>query len=300
MIVTPSASETAGALTAAERRRFVRIACPPDASARLRAGTSARLLDVGLGGALVESSSRLTPGSVNATLFVSPDIAFRARAHIVRAFVVGVTREENGGTSLVYRAGLEFGPMSADEAGTLGTFVSAALRDASQTVVEPVERNVSIRFPQGWTVSRKQDAVIARAPETSRFVFLGAPQCQPDGDLAELARTSMQEAGFSALHGQTATINGLEAFVGFYTGRLRDLGVVIVEAAHVRLDGYTYLVAGVAPWSAYETVRHEFFATISSFGSPAGVDGVQLVAAPSPRSLEEFDEASAPAALSVA
>ena len=126
-------------------------------------------------------------------------------------------------------------------------------------------------------------------------MFLGAPRCQPDGELAELARASMLEGGFSALHGQATTLNGLEAFVGFYNGRLRNLGVVIVEAAHVRVDGYTYLVAGVAPWSAYESVRHEFFATISSFGSPAGVDGVQLVSAPSPHSLNEFDEAASSA-----
>lgn len=293
---TPSASETAGALTAAERRRFVRIACPPDASARLRAGTSARLLDVGLGGALVESSTRLAPGSVNATLFVSPEIAFRARAHIVRAFVIGVTRDESGATSLVYRAGLEFGPMSSDEAGTLGTFVSAALRDGPQMLQDPVERKVTIRFPQGWAVSRKRDTIIARAPEPSRFMFLGAPRCQPDGDLAELARSSMLEGGFTALHGQATTLNGQEAFVGFYTGSLRDVGV-IVEAAHVRVDGYTYLVAGVAPWSAFESVRHEFFATISSFGSPAGVDGVQLVVAPSPHSLDQFEDAASPAAV---
>ena len=296
MNATPSASETAGALTAAERRRFVRIACPPDASARLQAGTSARLLDVGLGGALVESSTRLAPGSVNATLFVSPEIAFRARAHIVRAFVIGVTRDESGATSLIYRAGLEFGPMSSDEAGTLGTFVSAALRDGPQTLQDPVERKVTIRFPQGWAVSRKRDTVIARAPEPSRFMFLGAPRCQPDGDLAELARSSMLEGGFTALHGQATTLNGQEAFVGFYTGSLRDVGV-IVEAAHVRVDGYTYLVAGVAPWSAFESVRHEFFATISSFGSPAGVDGVQLVAAPSPHSLDQFEDAAAAAAV---
>ncbi len=69
------------------------------------------------------------PGAVHATMFVSPEVAFRAHAHIVRAYVAGVTRDESGGTSLLYRAGLEFGPMSAVEAGTLGTFVTAALRD---------------------------------------------------------------------------------------------------------------------------------------------------------------------------
>jgi len=259
---------------------------------------SARLLDLGLGGALVESSERITPGAVNATLFVSPDVAFRARAHIVRAFVVGVTRDEDGATSLVYRAGLEFGPMSAAEAGTLGTFVTAALR-ASQAAAETVEQKVSIRFPQGWTVSRTRDAIVARSPEASRFIFLGAPQSQANGDLAETARSSMRQVGFSPLHGQATTINGQDAWVGFYTGRLHDVDV-IVEAAHVKLEGRTYLIAGVAPWSAYEEVRHEFFTTISSFGGQTGADGIQLIAAPSSASLDVFDEACAPAARSVA
>jgi PilZ domain len=299
MIPSPAASDAPSALSAAERRRFVRIACPPDASARLRAGTSARLLDLGLGGALVESSTRITPGAVNATLFVSPEIAFRARAHVVRAFVVGATRDENGATSLVYRAGLEFGPMSATEAGTLGTFVTAALRNASRAATEPAEQKVFIRFPQGWTVSRKRDAIVARSPETSRFVFLGVPHCQADGDLAETARSSMLQAGFSPLHGQATTINGQEAWVGFYTGRLHDADV-IVEAAHIRTNGRTYLIAGVAPWSAYEEVRHEFFTTISSFGGQTDADSIQMIAAPSSGSLDLFDDACAQAARSVA
>jgi hypothetical protein len=284
----------------ADRRRFARIACPPDASARLRAGTSAKLLDLGLGGALVESSSRLTPGSVNATLFVSPEIAFRARAHIVRAFVAGVEREDGGNTLLIYRAGLEFGPMSATEAGTLGNFVSAAMRMPSAVPIAAPEQTVSIRFPPGWTVTRRQDAVIARAPEPSRFVLLGAPQPCDGQDLGEIARASMQHAGFAALHGQAARINGMEAWVGFYKGTLRDAGSVIVEAAHVKVDDRMFLIAGIAPFSAYESVRHEFFATINSFGSQSDADGVEVIAAPSPRAATDaFDLAAVPA-LSVA
>ena len=276
-------------IPSAERRRFVRIACPPDASVRLRAGTSARLLDLGLGGALVESSSRLTPGTVNATMFVSPDVAFRAHAHIVRAFVAGITREENGGTSLVYRAGLEFGPMSATEAGTLGSFVTTALRSAPLAGLADPERHVSIRLPQGWAISRKQGAIVARAPDAPRFIVLGAPGNCSSHDLGEAARTSMHGAGFSALHGQAAEINGLQAWVGFYTGRLQDLGVVIVEAAHVVQSDRIYVVAGMAPWAAYETARHEFFAAINSFGSDPGLEGVQLVPAPSASRADGFD-----------
>jgi hypothetical protein len=256
---------------------------------RLRAGMSARLVDVGLGGALVESSTRIVPGSVHATMFVAPDIAFRAQAHIVRAFVAGVTRDEGGGTSLLYRAGLEFDPLSPTEAGTLGTFVSSALRTMPLPAVVPRERAVSIRFPPSWTVCRKNGAIVASAPQEHGYVFLGAPQVAVGGDLGECAAASMREAGLLALHGQAAEINGLPAWIGFYTGRLRDLGVVIVEAAHVVLNNRTYLVAGVAPWAAFEAMRPEFFATINSFGRQLEVDGACVVSAPSAPSAAVFD-----------
>jgi hypothetical protein len=87
--------------------------------------------------------------------------------------------------------------------------------------------------------------------------------------------------------------------VGFYTGRLHDLGVVVVEAAHVVLGDQVYLVAGVTPLAGYETARHEFFAAISSFGGEPGTDGVQLLFAPSPRTANMFDLAETPG-LSVA
>ena len=284
-----------GEVSSANRRRFARIACPPDASVRLRAGTSARLLDVGLGGALVESSARLVLGSVYATMFVAPDIAFRAQAHIVRAFVAGVIQVESGGTSLVYRAGLEFGALSPTEAGTLGTFVSHALSTRPLSPAPPParDRSVSIRFPQAWSVCRKSGAVVAGAPNSPSYLFLGAPQGLVGRDLGEQARTSMHEAGFSALHGQPAEINGLPAWVGFYTGRLHDLGVVIVEAAHIVLNHDTYVIAGVAPWAAYETVRHEFFTTINSFGGQTEVEGACIVSAPSSRPAAVFDFSAA-------
>jgi len=65
------------------------------------------------------------------------------------------------------------------------------------------------------------------------------------------------------------------------------------------LDGRTYLIAGVAPFAAYESVCHEFFATISSFGSQPEADGVQLIAAPSARATDAFNLAAV-AELSVA
>jgi hypothetical protein len=287
-------------LTPAERRRFTRFACPPDASVRLRADLSARVLDLGLGGALVECPTRLVPGSVTpATLFVVPHVAFRAQAHIVRVFVSGVTRISSGGTSLVYRAGLEFEPLSPAEAGALRTLVSEASRTTSPSAAIPPDRPVSLRFPPGWARSKRKGAVVASAPDTRSYVFLGAPSGPQSCDLAEFARTSMHAAGFSLLHGQPAEINGLRAWVGFYSGSLDDLGVVVVEAAYVMLDSRTYLIAGVAPLAAYETVRDEFFATINSFEGQRAVDGACVVAAPSSPFAAGFDFSAASATGSI-
>ena len=134
--------------------------------------------------------------------------------------------------------------------------------------------------------------MVARAPKAPCFIVLGAPDnCSAD-DLGETARASMLGAGFSALHGQAAEINGLQAWVAFYTGRLHDMGVVIVEAAHVVESGRVYVVAGVAPWSWYEASRHEFFSTINSFGSDPGVGGVELLSAPTSQNSDGFDLAS--------
>jgi hypothetical protein len=138
-------------------------------------------------------------------------------------------------------------------------------------------------------VARRDGAIIAKAPETSGFIFLGAPRIDATSQLGETAPASMQDAGFAALHGQAAEINGLKAWVGFYNGRLREGGVVIVEAAHVVLDGHVYLIAGVAPFAAFESVRDEFFATINSFGAQADAEGISLVAAPSAGAGDVFD-----------
>jgi hypothetical protein len=111
-------------------------------------------------------------------------------------------------------------------------------------------------------------------------VFLGAPPGPPVGDLCEFARASMHRAGLSVLHCQLPDIRGLEACIGFYDGWLDDVGAVIVEAAHVVLHNQAYLIAGVAPWAVYETVRHEFFATINSFGGLPAAGGACFVASP--------------------
>jgi hypothetical protein len=260
---------------------------------------------------------------MTAVVFNAPDVAFRVRTRVKRVFVSGFMGA-GGEAPLLYRAGLEFGPLSRAEACAMEAFVSDVARatgggrangypteldravpwlhpqlvteaPASPTLVTPAtstagvepvpiavqpDRPVFIRFPAGWAMTTRKRAVVARAPDERGYVFLGAPQ-RPSRDLREFARASMHAAGLSVLHCEPAEVNGLAACIGFYTGWLDGVGAVIIEAAYVVLSNQTYLIAGVAPWAAYETVRHEFFATINSFGGqPAAASAHRLAAAP--------------------
>lgn len=284
-----TASETARERPWNDRRRYPRFECLPEASVGLQRGVRARLLNLGPGGALVESALRLLPGSVTAIRFEARAIAV-SKARISRAFVSGFARAIKGEVSPLYRAGLEFETLSAAEVSALSTFISGAASPPSATLGAqtgavsgaPVStanatRPVSIRFPPGWTLTWKKSAVVARAPGERGYVLLGSPQAPPSGDLCDFARVSMESAGFSVLHIEPADINGLGACIGFYSGWLEDVGAVLVEAAYVLLDNHAYLIAGVAPWGSYEKVRHEFFATINSFGRLSAAEDASIV-----------------------
>jgi PilZ domain-containing protein len=123
-----------------------------------------------------------------------------------------------------------------------------------------------MQFPPGWAITRRKSVVLARAPGDRGYLLASTTPRPQASDLCEFAQVSMQDAGLRVMHCQPSQINGLEASVGFYAGWLNPLGAVIVEAAHVVLDAQTYLIAGIASWTAYETMRNEFFTTINSFG----------------------------------
>jgi hypothetical protein len=306
--LTGSGNQMGREFTPRDRRRFPRFSCLPDASVGLQRGVRARLLNLGPGGALVESAMRLLPGSVTALRFDARAIAL-SKARISRAFVSGFARALKGEVAPLYRAGLEFEPLSASEIAALSAFISGAASPAPSLPEEtpaaagtagPVSstsnqagRSVSIRFPPGWTLIWKKSAVVARAPNERGYVFLGSPQASPSGDLCEVACASMEAAGFSTLHCEPADINGLRACIGFYSGWLQDVGAALVEAAYVVLNNQAYLIAGVAPWASYEKVRHEFFATINSFGRLPAADDASILQSAATDPTDKFDFSSA-------
>jgi c-di-GMP-binding flagellar brake protein YcgR len=279
------------ALASTDRRRFARITSLKVASVSLQ-GVSARLLDLGLGGALVESPVRLIPGAVTSVRLSVRDIKLQTRACIRRASVAGFARTLDEATP-VYQSGLEFQSLSPAERRAVRALLSEAERSvgptrAVQSAVRAFRAHTStsdadsanspvfVRFPPGWTVTRRNATIVAREPHARGFIFLRPFPGSASGDLCEFAQLTMGEAGFTTMDCRPAAVNGLAACVGFYHGWLHDMGEVIAEAAFVTFNDRLYLVAGVASWTAYETLRNEFFTTIRSFEERRPGDGVSV------------------------
>jgi hypothetical protein len=101
----------AGAVTHAdsrERRQFERLAVAvahPSVRARVRPGRDVWLIDVGRGGALVQATSRLLPGSQVELQLRIGDWHWSASGQVVRCHVWALALDEQ----VRYRAALQFG-----------------------------------------------------------------------------------------------------------------------------------------------------------------------------------------------
>src|SRR5205085_7023186 len=77
-----------------------------------------------------------------------------------------------------------------------------------------------IDFPNGWDIQNSPDEVIAKAPGADVYMLLEPVQMPRGNGIENIARTSMQNAGFRIASGSRQQINGLDAFIGLYQGSL--------------------------------------------------------------------------------
>ncbi len=120
-------------------------------------------------------------------------------------------------------------------------------------------------FPDKWEIANSPQQVVAKAPGADVFLLLQLVQ-QPQGaNIRDVALNSMQGAGFRAVQGDRATINGLEAFVGVYQGQIEGMGAVTSRAAHIRHNDRVYLLAGIVAPGVFQQADPAFSSTIQSF-----------------------------------
>jgi predicted Zn-dependent protease len=124
-----------------------------------------------------------------------------------------------------------------------------------------------IDFPAGWEINNSPTQVVAKAPNANVFMLLELVEKPQGRNLEEIALNQMRGAGFRAVQGDRATINGLDAFVAVYQGQLQDLGSVTMRAAHIAYNRNIYLVAGFTAPNVFQQADSAFFSAIRSFKS---------------------------------
>jgi predicted Zn-dependent protease len=122
-----------------------------------------------------------------------------------------------------------------------------------------------IDFPEGWDVTNGQTQVVAKQPGANEFMVLQLVNRPVGRTVEEVAIRSMESGGFRADSGARTTINGLDAFVGTYRGSMQDLGRVSIRAAHIVHEREIFMVAGIAPDTAFAEVEPTMTRSIQSF-----------------------------------
>lgn len=124
----------------------------------------------------------------------------------------------------------------------------------------------SIEFPEGWDVQNTPQQVAAREAGQPHYMLLQlVNQTQQGQSIEDVAVRSMRGAGFQRSDGQETDINGLEAYLGLYSGNLQGFGRVVMRAAHVLQGRQVYLLAGFAPQESFDRVDGAITASIRSF-----------------------------------
>ena len=122
-----------------------------------------------------------------------------------------------------------------------------------------------IDFPRGWDIQNSPEQVVAKAPGAEVYMLLEQVEMPRGNGIENIARSSMENAGFRIQSGSRQQINGLDAFIGLYQGSLEGLGNVTMRAAHVVHNGNVYLVAGFSAPNIFGPLDDAILSSIRSF-----------------------------------
>jgi predicted Zn-dependent protease len=130
---------------------------------------------------------------------------------------------------------------------------------------------IAVTFPDGWELTNTPDAVLAQEPGTDHFMVLQEVEQplrqggQPGLSIAETAVALMRRAGYSVIEGRADRVNGNHAHIGVYRGNAKDVGKVLMRAAHIAIGRQLYVVAGFAPENEFEQVDRDILPSVQTF-----------------------------------
>jgi predicted Zn-dependent protease len=124
---------------------------------------------------------------------------------------------------------------------------------------------LGVKFPEGWELTNTPQAVLAQEPGTDHYMVLQEVE-QPRGrSISDAAVAAMRNAGYTVVDGRVDRINGNEAHVGLYRGNAKDVGKVLMRAAHIAVGRQLYVVAGFAPEKEFDQVDKDILPSVQTF-----------------------------------
>jgi len=132
---------------------------------------------------------------------------------------------------------------------------------------------IGVTFPEGWEITNAAEAVMAQEPGTQHFMVLQEVSAslrqgyggQAARSIGDVAVESMKKSGYKVVDGSMQNINGNEAHVGLYQGTAKEVGKVMMRAAHIAINRQIYIVAGFAPEKEFPQVDKEITPALQSF-----------------------------------
>jgi predicted Zn-dependent protease len=122
-----------------------------------------------------------------------------------------------------------------------------------------------IKFPDAWEITNGEDSVTAQEPGNKVYMVLRSVREPAARNLEQVALRHMSGAGYKAVDGTATTVNGLDAFIGTYSGNAQGIGKVMARGAHVEMGRTTYFIGGIAPTDVFPRMLDSFNASIRSF-----------------------------------
>ena len=127
------------------------------------------------------------------------------------------------------------------------------------------ELRFALRFPDGWEVVNTETQVGATQPGEEVYMVLQLVTNPERRELEALAVDNMRRGGYRLDAGGETAINGLDAFVGTFTGGRDDGPQHRARIAYIDHRRSVYALGGLAKVEAYDRVEAEFNEAIRSF-----------------------------------
>lgn len=196
-------------------------------------------------------------------LSTHPDPGSRATkaAPVATKFVSDASRALNRDQYLERIQGMVFGDRVEDGIVRGNEFLHPLLR-------------IGVKFPEGWELTNTPSAVLAQEPGTDHYMVLQEVEqpaagqgyrSQAGRSIGDAAVAAMRQAGYTVVDGRVDRINGNEAHVGLYRGNAKDVGKVLMRAAHIAIGRQLYVVAGFAPEQEFAQVDNDILPSVQTF-----------------------------------